>query len=208
MYNNQSNLLYNPYNNASLSASNAASLSAVSARSAQYAASTVAAAAPSLAPVADAPLNHDPNPIVVHKKSAPVQYTQNVSVRFLKPPPLPPQGKVIVKQEPDIILPPPPPLIIRKYHRLAKVSPNAPPTAAQVNIAPGQQFGPQFGAAFAGQFNQGAFTANAFGPAQGLNGFAPSADFNFGNAAGLSAQTAFNQAASATYNPNSAPFNF
>jgi hypothetical protein len=82
-------------------------------------------------------LNKDPNPVVIRKKPAPVQYTQNIAVRFLKPPPLPPQGRVIIKQEPDIILPPPPPLVIRKYHRLAKVSPNAAPTQPFVNM--GQQ---------------------------------------------------------------------
>jgi hypothetical protein len=124
---------------------------------------TQAAAAASAVPIDN--LNRDPNPVVVRKKQAPVQYTQNIAVRFLKPPPLPPQGRVIIKQEPDIILPPPPPLVIRKYHRLAKVSSNAAPTHPLVNV--GQQ------AAFAGQV--------------GIGGAAPFLDHQNGGFSGFSA---------------------
>ena len=218
MYNNQ----YNPYAN-----NNAASLSAVSPR-------MPVSAAGSLAPAAVAPvdnLNRDPNPIVIRKKTAPVQYTQNVSVRFLKPPPLPPQGKVIVKQEPDIILPPPPPLVIRKYHRLAKVSPNAPPTAATVNVAQGpmNQF-VHSGAAVApgqfgfnnfaptAQFNPASFSQNTFAAAPNSfdpSGFGPSGLSNFGPStlttqSGLNLQQDLNFAnnGASPFNQNPLSFNF
>jgi hypothetical protein len=66
-------------------------------------------------------LNHDPNPLIVRKKSQPVHYNQNISVRFIKPEPLPPHGDIIIKHLPDSYVPPPPPHHIR----------NPPPPPAQ-----------------------------------------------------------------------------
>ena len=52
-------------------------------------------------------LNVDPNPTVIRKKPAEkVQYTQQVSLKFLKPPPPEQPGDIIIKQEPDVQAPP------------------------------------------------------------------------------------------------------
>lgn len=59
------------------------------------------------------PLNRDPNPIVIHKRSNPVNYRQQVGVRFIKPEPLPPHGDILVKQLPDTQVPPAPPVYMR-----------------------------------------------------------------------------------------------
>ena len=62
-------------------------------------------------------LNHDPNPIVIRKKPQPIEQIQNVHLKFLKPPPLPPPGDIVIHQEPDIQLPAEPPLYIRETNR-------------------------------------------------------------------------------------------
>ena len=52
-------------------------------------------------------LNVDPNPTVIRKKPAEkVKYTQQVSLKFLKPPPPEQPGDIIIKQEPDVQAPP------------------------------------------------------------------------------------------------------
>ena len=67
---------------------------------------TVAPAASHL-PLDQYKINADPNPIVVRKKPAEkVQYTQQISVKFLKPPPLQQPGDIIIRQEPDVQAPP------------------------------------------------------------------------------------------------------
>ena len=58
-------------------------------------------------------LNRDPNPLVIHKRSQPVHYKQQVGVRFIKPEPLPPHGDILVKHLPDTQLPPGPPVYMR-----------------------------------------------------------------------------------------------
>lgn len=59
--------------------------------------------------------NEDPNPIVIVKKSEqPVRYTQNVSVKFLKPPEPQPAGDIVIRQESDIQAAPAPPKLIRQ----------------------------------------------------------------------------------------------
>ena len=52
----------------------------------------------------------------VIKKHATHSYdaTQNISVRYLKPPPLPAPGDLIIKEEGNVQLPPAPPIIIRQ----------------------------------------------------------------------------------------------
>ena len=82
-----------------------------------YAARTIARA-PAVA-VAHAPapaldqyqLNVDPNPQLVRKKPAEkVHYTQEVALKFLKPPPLQQPGDIVIKQERDVQAAPAPPL--------------------------------------------------------------------------------------------------
>lgn len=59
--------------------------------------------------------NEDPNPIVIVKKSdQPVRYTQNVSVKFLKPPIPQPAGDIVIRQESDTQAAPAPPKLIRQ----------------------------------------------------------------------------------------------
>lgn len=48
---------------------------------------------------------------------------QNISVKYLKPPPLPPAGDIIIKHEPDVQLPPAPPIIIRQHAAAVKAPP-------------------------------------------------------------------------------------
>ena len=80
-------------------------------------------------------LNHDPNPLVIRKKSEPVSYNQQIGVRFIKPEPLPPHGDIVVKHLPDRELPAPPPRYIRNTPpapldpppRIIRERPPAPP---------------------------------------------------------------------------------
>jgi hypothetical protein len=60
-------------------------------------------------------LNSDSNPQVVKKKPACcTEYTQEIAVKFLKPPEPPKPGNIVIKQQPDIQTPPAPPLVIRQ----------------------------------------------------------------------------------------------
>lgn len=80
-------------------------------------------------------LNQDPNPLVIRKKSQPVNYNQQIGVRFIKPEPLPPHGDIVVKHLPDQHMPPPPPHYIRNVPqapfepppRIIREAPPAPP---------------------------------------------------------------------------------
>lgn len=59
-------------------------------------------------------LNEDPNPEIVRKKPIErVAYTQNVAVRYLKPPAPAPAGDIIIQQLPDRQVAPAPPLHLR-----------------------------------------------------------------------------------------------
>jgi hypothetical protein len=61
------------------------------------------------------PDNVDPNPVVVRKKSAaPVNYTQQVSVKFLQPPPPQQPGDIVITQQKDVQAPPVTPKLIRQ----------------------------------------------------------------------------------------------
>lgn len=52
-------------------------------------------------------LNVDPNPTVIRKKPTErAKYTQNVSLKYLKPPPPPKPGDITIEQEPDVQVPP------------------------------------------------------------------------------------------------------
>ncbi|CAF4697837.1 unnamed protein product, partial [Rotaria magnacalcarata] len=43
-----------------------------------------------------------------------ITYTQNVKIRFLQPPPIPPPGPLIIKEVRPPQPPPPPPLVVRQ----------------------------------------------------------------------------------------------
>jgi hypothetical protein len=113
---------------ASLSASAPVALSAApavvaAAPAVVAAAPAVVAAAPAVvaaAPLAAAanfavPDNVDPNPIVIRKKpAAPVNYTQQVSVKFLQPPPPQQPGDIVITQQKDVQAAPVAPKLIRQ----------------------------------------------------------------------------------------------
>ena len=62
-------------------------------------------------PIENYQLNFDPNPTIIKKKPTQrVQHTQNVSLKYLKPPLPPPAGDITITQEQDVQLPPAPPL--------------------------------------------------------------------------------------------------
>ena len=45
-------------------------------------------------------LNEDPNPEIVHKvNNQPIEYSQDIQVRYLRPPTPPPPGDLVIKQE-------------------------------------------------------------------------------------------------------------
>ncbi|CAF1153121.1 unnamed protein product [Rotaria sp. Silwood1] len=61
-------------------------------------------------------LYNDPNPQIIRRPAAtgPIIYKQNVLVRFLQPPPVPPPGPLIIKEIRPPQPPPPPPLVVRQ----------------------------------------------------------------------------------------------
>lgn len=66
------------------------------------------------------PLNKDENPEIITKKTdRVVDFTQEVTVRFLQPPTPPPVGDLVINQQPDVMCPPAPPLILREYPKRA-----------------------------------------------------------------------------------------
>ena len=51
-------------------------------------------------PIDEYPINDDPNPDIIRKKcETPHHNTQEITVRYLEPPPLPPPGEIIIRQE-------------------------------------------------------------------------------------------------------------
>jgi hypothetical protein len=61
------------------------------------------------------PLNEDPNPIIINKKSNEIVVCeQKVTTLYLKPPTPPPLEPIIIKEEPPILTRSAPPLIIRQ----------------------------------------------------------------------------------------------
>ena len=71
-----------------------------------------------VAPIAgnfSVPDNVDPNPVVFRKKPAdPVNYTQQVSVKFLQPPPPQQPGDIVITQQKDVQAPSVTPKLIRQ----------------------------------------------------------------------------------------------
>lgn len=66
-------------------------------------------------PISDYKLNEDSTPDLVTKTiHQPVEYTQDIAVRYLKPPTPQPHGDLIIRQENDVIRPQAPPQIIRQ----------------------------------------------------------------------------------------------
>ena len=71
------------------------------------------------------PINIDPNPIIIKKKPKDkIEYSQSISIKFLKPMTPEQPGDIIIKQEQDIQFPPALPLIIKQQPSL----PVKPPT--------------------------------------------------------------------------------
>lgn len=65
-------------------------------------------------PIRDYPINQDPNPIIIPKPcDTQHRTTQDVSLRFLQPPPIAPPGDIIIKEEAAYVPPPAPPVVIR-----------------------------------------------------------------------------------------------
>jgi len=56
---------------------------------------------------------HDPNPVVIQKKSKPVTYIQKINVAYYKPPAPPAPGPVIIREVRPPQAPAPPPLFVR-----------------------------------------------------------------------------------------------
>ena len=66
----------------------------------------------------DYPINKDTKPLVITKKSQnPVDYVQELAVRYLRPPTPPVPGEIIISQKPNIHPAPAPPLIVRQAPR-------------------------------------------------------------------------------------------
>lgn len=69
-------------------------------------------------PINQYKLNNDSNPEVITKVSAqPVEYDQDIQVRYLRPPTPQPHGDLIIKEQPTTVHPVAPPLIIRQIAR-------------------------------------------------------------------------------------------
>lgn len=56
---------------------------------------------------------HDPNPVVIQKKSKPITYVQKINLAYYKPPAPPAPGPVIIKEVRPPQAPVPPPLFVR-----------------------------------------------------------------------------------------------
>ena len=66
-------------------------------------------------PLKHYPINQDPNPNILSKKSQQeLVYTQELGIRYLRPPTPPPPGEIIIQEEPCQVPAPAPPLIIRQ----------------------------------------------------------------------------------------------
>lgn len=66
-------------------------------------------------PLSEYPINKDENPELVTKKPTETcQYTQEVSVRYLKPPSPVPHGDIVIQHEKVVVPPPAPPVCIRQ----------------------------------------------------------------------------------------------
>ncbi|CAF1219829.1 unnamed protein product [Adineta steineri] len=70
---------------------------------------------------------HDPNPVVIQKKSKPITYVQKINLAYYKPPAPPAPGPVIIKEVRPPQAPVPPPLFVR-------IQPPPPPEQAPIVI--------------------------------------------------------------------------
>jgi len=70
---------------------------------------------------------HDPNPVVIQKKSKPITYIQKINLAYYKPPAPPAPGPVIIKEVRPPQAPAPPPLFVR-------IQPPPPPEQAPIVI--------------------------------------------------------------------------
>jgi len=70
---------------------------------------------------------HDPNPVVIQKKSKPITYIQKINLAYYKPPAPPAPGPVIIKEVRPPQAPAPPPLFVR-------IQPPPPPDRAPLVI--------------------------------------------------------------------------
>jgi hypothetical protein len=68
---------------------------------------------------------HDPNPVVIQRKSKPVTYIQKINVAYYKPPAPPAPGPVIIREVRPPQAPAPPPLFVR-------IQPPPPPEQAPI----------------------------------------------------------------------------
>ncbi|RNA40876.1 hypothetical protein BpHYR1_033626 [Brachionus plicatilis] len=85
-------------------------------------------------PISEYSINEDPQPKIIHKKNhQKIEYIQELAIRYLKPPSVPPPGDIIINQLPNEVSSPAPPIIIRQTpHRPTTPEPivirEAPPT--------------------------------------------------------------------------------
>jgi len=70
---------------------------------------------------------HDPNPVVIQKKTKPITYVQKINLAYYKPPAPPAPGPVIIKEVRPPQAPVPPPLFVR-------IQPPPPPEQAPLVI--------------------------------------------------------------------------
>jgi hypothetical protein len=73
-------------------------------------------------PLSKYAINHDASPVLIKKASAPVRYTQQVSVRHLNPPTPAPHGDITIKEFQRQI-PAAPPVVLRQPGRRAPTPP-------------------------------------------------------------------------------------
>lgn len=87
-------------------------------------------------------LNIEPNPEVIRKKnSQPIEYNQDITIRWLRPPTVQ-SGDIVIKQQPDTILPAAPPLVIRQNAaephtpetKIYREQPPEPPSVAPTKV--------------------------------------------------------------------------
>ena len=93
-------------------------------------------------PIEQHKLNVDPNPQIIRKK--PTQrttYIQKVSLKYLKPPPAPRPGDIVIEQEQDVQAQPAPPLIVRQ--KPTQPSKPAPLVVRERPPQPPQPIGPK-----------------------------------------------------------------
>lgn len=66
-------------------------------------------------PLSEYPINEDPNPDIIQKHTnQQLLYTQEIAIRYLRPPTPPPPGDIIIRQEKNIPISPAPPIVLRQ----------------------------------------------------------------------------------------------